>query len=52
LSFRTAYLYKYPLELSTPAALRTYVNTVEKDTSRYVIWYGQETYKQIRAKVK
>lgn len=44
--------YKYHLELSTPAAFRTYVNTVEKDTSRYVIWYGQETYKQIRAKVK
>lgn len=43
--------YKYRLNLSTPASFQAYVNEVKKDTSRYLIWYKQDFYRQIREKL-
>lgn len=43
--------YKYHLDLSTVFAFQAYANEVKKDTSRYMIWYKQDFYRQTREKI-
>ncbi|MCD8541005.1 MAG: hypothetical protein LRY55_15545, partial [Leadbetterella sp.] len=40
--------YKNHLELFTPASYQSYLDEMKKDTSRYIIWYKQEFYQEVR----